>query len=146
MVSEDLTIRFLEQLSSTGQLIMDRRLIKISQGDSFVLNYLYTHNCKAYPKEISDAMAVSTARIAKILGDLDSRGMISRKCDDKDNRKVVIVLTPKGIETVSELRKTAIRKLEVVLSALDEEEIEEFMRIRGKLNSALVENIDEFNE
>lgn len=32
-------------------------------------------------------MAVSTARIAKILGDLDSQGMISRKCDDKDNRK-----------------------------------------------------------
>ena len=30
MVSEDLTIRFLEQLSSTGQLIMDRRLIKIT--------------------------------------------------------------------------------------------------------------------
>lgn len=146
MVSEDLTIRFLEQLSSTGQLIMDRRLIKISQGDSFVLNYLYTHNCKAYPKEISNAMAVSTARIAKILGDLDSQGMISRKCDDKDNRKVIIVLTPKGVEKVAGLRKNAIKKLEVVLSALDEEEIEEFMRIRKKLNSALLENIDKFNK
>ena len=93
MVSEDLTIRFLEQLSSTGQLIMDRRLIKISQGDSFVLNYLYTHNCKAYPKEISEAMAVSTARVAKILGKLNSQGLILRKCDDKDNRKGIIVLT-----------------------------------------------------
>lgn len=50
MVSEDLTIRFLEQLSSTGQLIMDRKLIKISQGDSFVLNYLYTHNGNAIRK------------------------------------------------------------------------------------------------
>ena len=146
MVSEDLTIRFLEQLSSTGQLIMDRKLIKISQGDSFVLNYLYTHNGNAYPKEISDAMAVSTARIAKILGDLDSQGMISRKCDDKDNRKVIIVLTSKGVEKVAELRKNAIKKLEVVLSALDEEEIEEFMRIRKKLNSALLENIDKFNK
>ena len=33
-----------------------------------------------------------------------------------------------------------------VLSALDEEEIEEFMRIRKKLNSALLENIDKFNK
>lgn len=145
-MSEDLAIRFLEQLLSTGQLIMDRRLIKISQGDSFVLNYLYTHNCSAYPKEISGAMAVSTARIAKILGDLDSQGMISRKCDEKDNRKVIIVLTSKGVEKVAELRKNAIEKLEAVLSALDEEEIEEFMRIRKKLNSALLENIDKFNK
>ena len=91
-------------------------------------------------------MAVSTARIAKILGDLDSQGMISRKCDEKDNRKVIIVLTPKGIEKVAELRKNAIEKLEAVLSALDEEEIEEFMRIRKKLNSALLENIDKFNK
>lgn len=146
MVSEDFTIRFLEQLSSTGQLIMDRRLIKISQGDSFVLNYLYTHNCKAYPKEISEAMAVSTARVAKILGKLNSQGLILRKCDDKDNRKVIIVLTSKGVEKVAEFRKNAIKKLEVVLSALDEEEIEEFMRIRKKLNSALLENIDKFNK
>ena len=145
-MSENLAIRFLEQLLSTGQLIMDRRLIKISQGDSFVLNYLYTHNCRAYPKENSDAMAVSTARIAKILGDLDSQGMISRKCDEKDNRKVIIVLTSKGVKKVAELRKNAIEKLEAVLSALDEEEIEEFMRIRKKLNSALLENIDKFNK
>ncbi|MBS7389774.1 MAG: hypothetical protein KIG33_05495, partial [Oscillospiraceae bacterium] len=69
-----------------------------------------------------------------------------RKCDDKDNRKVIIVLTSKGIEEVAEFRKNAIKKLEVVLSALDEEEIEEFMRIRKKLNSALLENIDKFNK
>ena len=91
-------------------------------------------------------MAVSTARVAKILGDLDSQGMISRKCDDKDNRKVIIVLTSKGVEKVAELRKNAIEKLKIVLSALDEEEIEEFMRIRKKLNSALLENIDKFNK
>lgn len=91
-------------------------------------------------------MAVSTARVAKILGKLNSQGLILRKCDDKDNRKVIIVLTSKGIEKVAEFRKNAIKKLEVVLSALDEEEIEEFMRIRKKLNSALLENIDKFNK
>lgn len=142
----DLTVLFLEQLSSKNQLIMDRRLTKIIQGDSFVLNYLYTHNCQVYPKEISEAMAVSTARVAKILGELNSQGMILRKNDEKDNRKAVIALTPKGIKRATELRENAIKNFEIVLSALSEEEIKEFIRIGEKLNMSFLDNLDIFND
>ena len=123
-----------------------KRMDESSVGIGAVLRLLDEADDAVTAGQISQIIGVSTARVAKILGKLNSQGLILRKCDDKDNRKVIIVLTSKGIEKVAEFRKNAIKKLEVVLSALDEEEIEEFMRIRKKLNSALLENIDKFNK
>lgn len=139
MNNRELAERFIEQISNTNHIKMDRIFNKFVQGDSFVLSYLYTHNCQAHPKEISSAMAVTSARIAKILRDLYAKDLISRAIDEHDNRQVRIVLTSKGIAHVKELREEVISKLEESFSVLDENDIEDFIRIREKITKALQE-------
>lgn len=137
MEKRELAERFLEQLCNTEHLKADRAFTKVVQGDSFVLNYLYTHNCQAHPKEISRAMAVTSARIAKILRGLKSKELITRAVDNDDCRQVVIVLTSKGIAEVERVREEAISKIEACFSALDEKDIRDFIRIKDKITSAM---------
>ncbi|MGN0523750.1 MAG: MarR family winged helix-turn-helix transcriptional regulator [Eubacterium sp.] len=137
MNTRELAERFLEQLADTENLKVDRSFTKVVQGDSFVLNYLYTHNCQAHPKEISTAMAVTSARIAKIIRDLKSKDLITRVIDINDSRQVVIILTSKGIAYVQELREEAIAKIEQGFSVLDEKDIADFIRIKDKITKAM---------
>lgn len=137
MEKRELAEKFLEQLCNTEHLKADRAFTKVVQGDSFVLNYLYTHNCQAHPKEISLAMAVTSARIAKILRGLKSRELITRAIDRDDSRQVVIVLTSKGISEVERMRDEAISRIEACFSTLDEKDIRDFIRIKDKITSAM---------
>ncbi len=139
MDTKQLAEKFLEQISNTENIKMDRTFSKVVQGDSFVLNYLYTHNCRAHPKEISSAMAVTSPRIAKILRDLKANDLINRAIDTNDNRRVVVVLTSKGIEQVQALREDIISKIEKCFSALDEDDIKDFIRIRNKITKVMQE-------
>ena len=45
----------------------NQQLIKAIHGEMFVLGYLSEHGKRAYPKELSKALDVSTARIARML-------------------------------------------------------------------------------
>jgi DNA-binding MarR family transcriptional regulator len=139
MNTRELAEKFLEQISDTSQMRMDRTLSKMVQGDSFVLNYLYTHDCQAYPTEICSAMAVTSARIAKILADMKAKDLIARVHSPYDGRHIMVVLTAKGVASVEELREDAISKLEQTFSILDEKDIEDFIRIKNKLTKAMEE-------
>jgi DNA-binding MarR family transcriptional regulator len=139
MTSRQLAEKYLEQLSSTEQIKTTRHFNKIVQGDSFVLNYLYTHDCQAYPSEICTAMAVTSARIAKILADMKSKGLITRVNSSLDARHIMVVLTPKGVSYVEAIRDDAISKLEQTFSILDEKDIEDLIRIKNKLTKAMEE-------
>lgn len=139
MDRRDLAEAFLNQISDTRHIRIDRSFNRMVQGDSFVLNYLFMNGKKAHPKEISRAMAVSSARIAKILHDLTLKGLIARSIDDTDYRKIFIVLTEKGENCVEELRDIAISKIEEGFSPLDEKDIEDLIRIREKMAKARIE-------
>jgi DNA-binding MarR family transcriptional regulator len=139
MNSTQLAERYLEQLSDTEQIKMARQFNKLVQGDSFVLNYLYMHDCQAYPTQICSAMAVTSARMAKILTDMKAKGLITRVNSTFDARHVMVVLTAKGIESVKEMRNDAISKLSQAFSTLDENDIEDLIRIKNKLTKAMGE-------
>jgi DNA-binding MarR family transcriptional regulator len=139
MNSRQLAEKYLEQLADTDQIKMARQFNKMVQGDSFVLNYLYTHDCQAYPSEICNAMAVTSARIAKILADMKAKGLITRVSSSLDARHIMVVLTTKGIECVKKNREDAVSRLEQTFSILDEQDIEDLIRIKDKLTRAMNE-------
>ena len=51
--------------------------VRLNQGEPFVLNYLLLHH-QAHPVELSRSGAVSSARIAALLGRLEDKGYITR--------------------------------------------------------------------
>lgn len=131
--------------SSIPKITIERKLAKMVQGERFVLNFLYEHENRAYPKDISKAMAVSTARIAKLLNEMENDELILRNSDNTDNRKIVVTITEKGIEKVNEYRKYFSKYISNLLEKLGPDDAKEYVRLNKKLLHIMNERITEKN-
>ena len=76
---------------------VNRMLADLAKGELFVLNYLMVHQDPVHPKELSQQMMVSTARVAALLNRMEEEGLIVRLPDSRDNRQTIITPTQFGI-------------------------------------------------
>ena len=106
--------------------------VRLNQGEPFVLNYLLLHH-QAHPVELCRSGAVSSARIAALLGRLEDKGYITRGPDPLNNRQVIVTLSPKGLEVIQSFRAQVLRSTAQMLSLLGPEDAKEFIRLRRKL-------------
>ena len=97
-----------------------------------MLNYLLLHH-QAHPVELSRSGAVSSARIAALLGRLEDKGYITRGPGPLNNRQVIVTLSPKGLEVIQSFRAQVLRSTAQMLSLLGPEDAKEFIRLRRKL-------------
>ena len=58
------------------QVPASQQLSQMMKGEMFVLNYLLTHEAIIHPKELSEKMAVTTARIASLLNHMEEKQLI----------------------------------------------------------------------
>ena len=72
---ECLAEEFLENLKQMLQIPMRKNTDRFVRGEMFVLDYL-SKNGAVTPGQISSEMNVSTARMAKLLATLESKGLI----------------------------------------------------------------------
>jgi DNA-binding MarR family transcriptional regulator len=85
------------------------------------------------PSELSEAMSVSTARIARLLNTLEDRGLIQRSMDLSDRRKIVVRLTEAGERYLEAVYERTHRRASAVIDALGAEDTEAFIRIAEKI-------------
>lgn len=107
-------------------------MVRLNQGEPFVLNYLLLHH-QAHPVDLSRRLGVSSARIAALLGRLEDKGFILRGNDPLNNRQVIVTLSPQGLEAIQAFRTRVLRAAAQMLSALGPEDAREFIRIQKKL-------------
>lgn len=105
-------------------------------GGAFVLHFVW-HKKEVLPKEISDAMGVSSARVAVALNDLEEKGLITREIDTSDRRKIIVRPTKLGAEIAAEKTENILRKTECMLKSLGEDDARALVRIIGRLAEKL---------
>lgn len=110
-----------------------RKFINPDNGESFVLGYLSESSKPVSPKEICDAMNISSARIAMILNKLEAKGMVKRKQNSDDGRYTVVELLPAGTiqrqKNMEKFNQSAMRFLE----ALGPEDAADYVRLQSKI-------------
>lgn len=104
-----------------------------SQGETGVLVYLAFMQDRITPSELSEKLNVSLPRIASVLNSLEFKELIIKEIDNEDKRKTIVAITQNGKEFVSNKKDEAINNLTLVLERLDEEEINEYIRITKKI-------------
>ena len=97
-------------------------LSKMERGETFVLNYLVTHDGPIHPKNLSTAMAVSTARIATLLNKLEEKNQVRRYVDPDDKRQLIVVLTDEGREKILQHRAEILPDIRDFLEELGAED------------------------
>ena len=90
--------------------------------------------------EIAAFLDVSTARVAKILSGLEKNGLLERRIDPFDRRKIIVKLTENGKKKYETINKIMFGHMNEMYEALGPEDAESFSRIVKKLCGWVEEN------
>ncbi len=129
----ELAVKLVNMRASMPQVKMEREMSHMARGEVLALNYIIANGNKVYPKNMSKALMLTTARIAAMLKSLEKQGLVTRTPDPYDSRQVIVELTERGIATVEERRNAMIRSVAKMLEALGEEDAQAYVRIQQKL-------------
>jgi len=124
---------FMQKMFLLNKARPQRKLHESMQGESFVLHYISFHENSVLPSEICKMMGISSARIAAALNSLESKGIVTRRIDVSDRRRILVDLTPKGKAMAGEQRQEMLENTSKLLSLLGENDAREYVRLTGKL-------------
>lgn len=128
-----LAIHLLSVRANLLQVPANQQMSKMVKGELFVLNYLITHESIIHPKELSEKMSVSTARIASLLNHMEEKQLIVRFADPNDNRQIIVQLTDNGKQAIHKIRDEAVSQIAAMLEALGPDDAREYIRIQEKI-------------
>ncbi len=129
----ELARQLIDMRAAAPHIKMERTMSHIARGEVLALNYLAANGNRAYPKDMSRALMLTTARVAAMLKSLEGQDMITRTPDPLDSRQVIVCLTEKGVALTEERRIGMIRSVAKMLEALGEEDAKAYVRIQARL-------------
>ncbi|MBD5131332.1 MAG: winged helix-turn-helix transcriptional regulator [Clostridiales bacterium] len=84
--------------------------------------------------DLSAKLCMSTPRVAAGLKALESRGLITRRAQAKDARKVVVTVTDAGRAEYDKHEKERLNFAMSVIDEIGEDDLNEFLRILGRFH------------
>ena len=113
--------------------------LNCSQGETGTLLYLTFIQDSVSSSELAENLAVSLPRIASILNSLESKKLVEKTTDNVDKRETVVHITEVGKELVLSKKREAINKITRIMEKLDEEDINQYIRISKKIEKVMGE-------
>lgn len=135
----ELAREFISNMRSAQVACLEKFIQDGIRGEMFVLWFIKESRGKIVPSNISSAAGVSSARVAMTLNSLEEKGLITRRIDNDDRRKVIVELTPKGEDYFERQINKQIDKMRDMLTLLGEEDAKELVRIVGRFVEVLCE-------
>ena len=130
----------------SSQIQTQLEMTKSNKTEHMILHYLYIfHEKKVYPKDLQQLFQTSTARIAGILKNMETEGLLIRKMDLEDNRKVIVSLTQKGMEETEHLHHNMKQILTKTLENMGAEDAMAFVRLDHKFHLSFINALEEYN-
>lgn len=131
---------YMEVMNKMHRHKVQKQLTDSMHGEHFVLFYISQHEGNVIPGDISNKMGITSARIAAALNSLEGKGLISRRIDTKDRRRILIDLTDAGREQVQEHYQMIMGITTHMLEYLGEDDATEFIRIMKRLADKVPED------
>ncbi len=130
---ESLAKTLLNRMYLLNKTRPQRSLNEEMRGEGFVLQYIIHHEGSVLPSEISAFMNISTARMAAALGNLERKGLVTRRIDPSDRRRVLVDLTDAGKAFASRKQQLMLRHTAQMLERLGETDAEELVRLTDRV-------------
>lgn len=138
MEKREQALILMEELRKCRPQIFLDKIDLTDRGIHFVLGYLIHHNEEVISSDLSNALNVSTARMAKLLNKMETKQLIIKKHSNNDARKTVVVLTQKGIDKALLYKETLVNVTMNLIDQVGYNDLQEFVRISYKMKNAMV--------
>lgn len=86
---------------------------------------------------LADTLGIDYSNLGVVAGELCGRGLIERTRDERDRRRYSIALTPEGRQLLADADATISRGDAELLSALDDEELEQLWELLRRVTDSL---------
>ena len=143
---EELTFEFFDKIQEFNKIRRQKDVDFEMHGEPLVLYHISQNKDGILPKEISEIMAVSSARVANVLNELEDKGFITREIDKDDRRNIIVKLTDNGEKFAEEQTRQFMQKAAAILNLLGEHDAKEYIRITGKLAEIISKTENLFNK
>jgi DNA-binding MarR family transcriptional regulator len=107
---------------------------KLSYSQFFLLTYLSSEEYLTMT-DVAKKMGHSTAAATGLVDRIEKLGYVERAHASEDRRKIMVRITPKGVEMVAHMRKEIATDLASILSSLDNEAAENVEQIKTAISS-----------
>lgn len=94
------------------------------------------------PSELAEILGVSMPRVVSLVNSLESKKLIEKLTDKEDKRKTIVNITRVGKELVLDKKEEAINKITRVIEKLDEEDVNQYIRLAKKIGKIMEEMQD----
>lgn len=108
------------------------RIEKSNKGASIVIKFLDALGKPTSPKHLAEALQLSSARIAVVLGSLEKKGLIVRNMDPNDRRRINVTLTKCGKKIANAEKKEMRDRIVRVFELMGEEDTKKFLELTAK--------------
>lgn len=122
------------------------QLTQTQQGEIAVLLFIYRYDEPVNPSLISDFLSISRARVTAIITSLSEKGLVKYDHSKIDRRKLVVVITEEGIETIKERLDKLENRILNILIKLGLEKSKAFVDIITEIASNVEEESKLNNE
>ena len=130
---ERLADEFMDLMHCLRKRKVEKQITDSMHGEQFVLFYISKKDGNVIPSEISKEMEISSARIAAALNSLEEKGLITRKIDLNDRRRILVNLTDEGHEQARQHNQKITAITVNMMRYLGEHDANEFLRIIKRL-------------
>ena len=113
-----------------------------SQGETGALLYLTFVKDGITSSELAEILNVSLPRVASLLNSLESKKLVKKLNDKEDKRKTIVNITEVGRNLVLAKKEESINKLTRVIEKLDEEDINQYIKLAQKIGKIMDEMQD----
>lgn len=117
--------------------MIKENIFEVSRGEVALLTYLYDGHDGVSAKDVSCFFDVNTSRVAAILNNLSKKNYIERKEDSNDKRRIQIYITDTGKKYIQIKQSEVLQHVSGIIDEIGEEDIQEFIRIVGKIVTVL---------
>ena len=129
--------RMLAELEGIHPVAFFRRMDETQAGIGAVLRLLHTSEEEITAGKISEVLNISTARVAVLIRKMAAKGLITKARSSADARVTMVGLTELGVRTVEEMRREMYRQMGLVIDAVGEERLREFLEIAAEIRAAV---------
>ena len=122
-------------MAGIGKSKMFWEMQQCMRGERILLSYLYETGGSSTPGQLASLLNVSAARITNILTRLECKGLIRRRADPQDRRRIHVELTDKGAGMVADVHAQVTAHALDLFDKLGEDDTLTFLRILKKMLS-----------
>lgn len=127
----------------TADLLFDQigrllRPLNVSAAGGLVLGLLRDRGAMP-PSELGERLIVTRATVTGVVDSLERRGFVRRIPHPSDRRRLLVEITPAGLDVVQQVRSTIHRAEKAWLGAISDAELRTYIELLHRIQDSLAE-------